>query len=823
MKNSTLSSKLWCARVALALFAVLTLGFASIAGAATPLSGDRIGNQASATYTDALGNPRAILSNLVETEVTQIGGVLVSPAGTTTLTSPAGSQVNFPMSVTNTGNGSDTFNLTAVDTTLPDFTMTSVLIYADGGGGTPTGSPIVVTPAIAALGGSFDIVVVAVTPATAVDGDFNNITVTATSVFDAGESDSATAQTEISDDAVITVNKSISPTTSGDPGDTGFTVTIQYQNIGNDTATSLVLTDALPVGMSYVANSGRWSVTGATVLTDADGADLQGTAPNQIVYDYNVTAATTVTATVSQVLPGQTGEVTFQFDIPAGASAGVLGNLISFSYDDGSGVVGPFNSNNVGFTINQVYAVNVSDDTVASANQGGTVDFTNVITNNGNGSDTFTISSSNVNFPVGTVFQIFESDGVTPFVSPTTLVAAGATYTVILRATLPPSATGGPYTANLTALSIGDGSVSDSGVDQLTLITTSTVDLTNNGIVGGCGGTCPGEGIFVAGEAAAVETESTLPGGSITHVLFVNNLSGVTDNYDLAASTDSSFASISLPAGWTVSFENSGGTPIANTGNIAAGGNFEVRAIVSVPAGEAAQPSPGQSIFFRALSPLTLSADVKHDSVEVLTQRSMVVAPNNAGTSFPGGFVDYGHTLTNNGNVTENSGGLETVTLSMVNAPATFTSVLYLDVNSNGAYDAGTDTLILTPADIGAIAPGASVDLVIRVTVPGGASLGSTATTTLTATTAGTINGVAAPAADSADDVTTVSENVDLVKTQAIDTACNGTFGAFVSTLLTAAPGECIQYRIIATNNAAADVDSVVITDATPTNTTYNT
>ncbi|MCP4007184.1 MAG: DUF11 domain-containing protein, partial [bacterium] len=36
-------------------------------------------------------------------------------------------------------------------------------------------------------------------------------------------------------------------------------------------------------------------------------------------------------------------------------------------------------------------------------------------------------------------------------------------------------------------------------------------------------------------------------------------------------------------------------------------------------------------------------------------------------------------------------------------------------------------------------------------------------------------------------------------------------------------PGECIQYRIIATNNAAADVDSVVITDATPTNTTYNT
>ena len=66
---------------------------------------------------------------------------------------------------------------------------------------------------------------------------------------------------------------------SGNPGSGPHTVTLTYSNTGNTTATAVTLKDLLPAGMTYVATSGRWSGTGATVLTDANNADAQGTGP----------------------------------------------------------------------------------------------------------------------------------------------------------------------------------------------------------------------------------------------------------------------------------------------------------------------------------------------------------------------------------------------------------------------------------------------------------------------------------------------------------------------------------------------------------------
>ncbi len=127
---------------------------------------------------------------------------------------------------------------------------------------------------------------------------------------------------------------------------------------------------------------------------------------------------------------------------------------------------------------------------VASAAQSATISFSNVITNNGSGVDSFDITYPVVgapgnNFPVGTTFALYQSDGTTTLLDSngngtpdTGPVAAGASFTVVLKATLPPSATGGPYSLTKTATSKFDPTKTASAIDTLTAITNNTVDLT---------------------------------------------------------------------------------------------------------------------------------------------------------------------------------------------------------------------------------------------------------------------------------------------------------------------------------------------------------
>src|SRR5204863_7397682 len=163
--------------------------------------------------------------------------------------------------------------------------------------------------------------------------------------------------------------------------------------------------DAVPNGMAYVAGSARWSITGpAVALTDANDGG-QGTAPDTITYDYNQTVPGRVTAVVSRVQPGESRTVTFQVNIPAAQGAGAIQNTANYSYDPGSGTpTGPYPTNTAIFNVTQGAAVTIAGATVPSAVQGATVSFTNVVTNTGNGTDSFDITVSNTSFPPGTTF-----------------------------------------------------------------------------------------------------------------------------------------------------------------------------------------------------------------------------------------------------------------------------------------------------------------------------------------------------------------------------------------------------------------------------------
>ena len=822
---------MWIAFAAIAVFILL---FAGSGHAASPLAGTSIGNQASATYVDGSAVLRTVSSNVVSTIVQQVAALTITQS--LSKTAAAGTQVSYPVTLTNTGNGTDSFALTSSNTGGFTFPGGAVTLYADanGDGVADNTTPITNTGSLAS-GAVFRFVAIGNVPTTATNAQANALVITATSAFAGTVLASVTDTTTITSNAVINVNKTMSAV-SGLSGSGPYTVTLSYNNTGNIAATGVTLTDALPVGMTYVPTSGLWSVTGATALTDAT-LDTQGTSPT---IDYSVTT-NTVKAIISTVAAGQSGTVSFKVNIDASLAAAPLNNTATFAYNDGAAAIPAVNTNTFVFTVNQTASLSSNSTTgapvtVATAAQGSTVAFVNVFTNTGNATDSFDIAIGTSSFPAGSSFALYKADGVTPLVDtngngipdtgPVTgiLTAANNTYNVVLKVTLPAGVTGGPYSVTKTATSKFDPTKTVTGTDTLTVIAANTVDLKN---VATASATVTindaglGAGAFAA---PVIVTNLTNPGTTTRFTLNVTNPSTSTgDTFNVAASTDATFAALALPAGWTVVFRDSiTGTVITNTGIIASNASVSVFADVTVPAGQAAIPA-GQPITFRVLSPSTGSADRITDAVIVNTVRSVIVTPTNVGQVVPGGSVIYTHTITNAGNVAENT-ATSTVALTLGNTQLGYSTVVYLDANNNNIIDAG-DVAINTAADLGALAAGATKQLLVKVTATSGVGIGVVNTTTLTATTAGVVNTVAAPATVSTTDTTTaISGNIVLLKEQALDANCDGVADTAygVATITTGAiPTACISYRITATNNGSANVLSLVLSDATPASTSY--
>src|SRR5260370_28960413 len=129
----------WLRRAAACAAAgVVVLVAVSAAEATPPPAGTSISNQASATYTDASGVSHTITSNVVQTTVQQVASLTLTQNGAQNAT--AGSVTYYPHTLTNTANGSDTFNLTTPNAGgLP---ISTAQIYPDHGSGQPTRSPI---------------------------------------------------------------------------------------------------------------------------------------------------------------------------------------------------------------------------------------------------------------------------------------------------------------------------------------------------------------------------------------------------------------------------------------------------------------------------------------------------------------------------------------------------------------------------------------------------------------------------------------------------------------------------------------------------------
>ncbi len=880
------TSKIWRFNGVAAAVAVALGGLAAVPGqafAAAPAALSTIGNTATATYTDASLVNRTATSNTVQTIVQQVGSFTLT-ANNNKIVAPGG-QVVYSHTLTNTGNGSDTYSLATTQSVADQFDLTGFTIYADADGNGVADNATPVTSVVLASGGIFKFVIVGNAPGTALAAETSIATITATSTFNAGAANNTDTAT-VTADAVITVTKSANVIT----GPTGTVVqyTLTYTNTGNNTATGVVITDAIPKdavnfatigGMKYVANSGIWSAGGA--LTDAVAGDPAGI--NYSVAGTPIAGDETVNVTIASVGPNVSGTIKFSVVVDNNAAGvdgnsiarpGVLTNTANYVYNDGTNPVPTQPTNSVNFLVTQTAAVAANDTvtdstqngapsgndivTVATAGQGTTVVFDNYIWNNGNGTDKFNVTYANAGingFPVGTSFQLFQADGVNVLqdtnsdgIPDTGSLTPGASYKVVLKATLPANATGSNFNAVVTATSVIDPTKSDTVTDNLAAITVNVVDLSNNattGVVSTLGsGTATTAGTEDNGGAAWTTSPTINPGTSTTFTLMIENKVGSADNYNLAADSDNGFSPLNLPAGWTVTFRNDGGAgncsttgaTITNTGTINAGAGLLVCAVVSVPVTQT--PVTAQSVFFRALSPVTGAVDTKKDAVTVGTVRNIQMTTDNTGQVFPGGSVVYTHLVTNNGNVTEGDAAGELVFSAVNTLSATgFSTVFYIDTNNNGALDvgdqaitagnfdtlsAGTTGYVGAGANAAGLEPTETIRIFAKVQAPAGATPGTTDAATITATLVGTVNAVAAPAAAVNTDTTNViGGQIRLDKTQALDATCDGVADTgFASTNINALPGACIMYRITATNEGVSNLTSVVVNDATPAFTT---
>lgn len=832
--------------------------FVSSAHAAAPAAGTNISNVASATYTDSTGASKSVNSNIVTTTVSPVGSITL--VANRTATANPNALVSLSHTLTNNGNSSDTITLSvanianAAGAAGDDYDFSGLKVYRDtNNDGTPDGAPILIGAATGtitlAAGQSVNLIVEGTTDATAAAGAEGQWTLTATSgqtdVVTGGALSASNIDTvTIINGAVISLTKSASVSlidaTKSD-AEREVTYTLVYRNTGNSTATNVLVTDKLDSRLEYVPGTAKLMNVSQTDAVD-------DTAGPGFVDNYKF-VGDTLTLKIPSLAPNTTGTLTFKARVVQNTDPALIRNTAEV--DPGTGTKTPSNDNYVEVakifkgTINDSDTNNYADGanpggaldnqiTIADLLQGQVAVFGNdnnpatteekiFIHNTGNFADEFNVSATNISLSGGGtgIVTLYQADGVTPFVSTGTL-AKGGKYELVAKITLPATYSGNtPLTATLLVKPKSNpAQIADTLDLIITKVTPATVDLHNGnntdqdnatGTVGATVGTGKDASQY-ANEA------SVLPGNSVTFPLSVDNLGSVSDNFNL---------SHNLPAGWDVKFyiaDAAGtgptGSPITNTGNIIQGGNTKLVVVVTPPAGETAGNVDAN---FTVRSASTNLTDTLSNRVTVQADRKLVLNQDRIGQVAPGGTVVYKHTLTNNSNLVEGKTAAG-IPFTLTSSNTDWAASLYIDVNNDGLIDTGdtlvTGTALTFPANAG-IAKGATVNLLVKVQAPVNATVGTQNPVVLTFNPVD-YNGISHDPLKNTDLTTVTAGQVRLVKDQYLADCADGTAisGTYTQATVSAKPGQCVRYRIVATNEGNANVTNVVISDNTPSYTT---
>jgi uncharacterized repeat protein (TIGR01451 family) len=819
------------------LTGLIGLSLMGMALAATPAN-TNISNQASATYIDSLNQNREIFSNEVITVVQQVYSFTITPDGAAETTpgqtriALPGAQIYFAYTVTNTGNGSDTINLTTAQGSSDNFDLGSVTIYRDDNcdGTVDSGEPVISSLTLARSGvtpGDSACVIVAGTiPASATNGQIGNLNLLGSGGGSSNDNNNwarATATTQ----AALDISKSATPSGAVAPGST-IAYSITGQNRGGSAANGLsvsglggsgiLISDPLPVGLSVSALPTGSAGAGTVQMVKSTNEGVSWS--NLVAGDLPLTGVDADADNIRDVWIGMyisgTGaffpvnasySFSFNATVPAAASFGTsYANTATAQFNNGSNQ--SVNSNSTTNTVAASYSVAVGPSGAPTASgpadlqsqgpvySGQTVSFTNTLRNLGNTNDSFNLSVSGQ--PSGWTCGVY--NGATPISSAVGPFAPGVDFSFQVDCDIPASYTSGTaIDLTVTATSVGNSAQSDTTTDRITSVVSGIgVDLAAHGNT-----STPAT---PADDDPAAQSAN--PGAFVNFPIDVRNNGQSTDSYNLTSV---------IPASWTNTFypdSNCDGSmdspqplPVTNTGLVAANGVVCFIAQVGV-LGTAAPGSYAVS-FSATSTTLSTITDTISTSVSVNQTTTFDFDPNRSGTTTTPGTIVYNHNLINGGNAP-----------TRVTIPASTSAYGWTYQYS---LDGTTWVADFTGSNFIAIAAGATQAFYVRVQVPGGEPINRQEAMTITAsavypgpdldfsTTAD--NG---SASDFVIDTTTVSSgDLDLSKS-AISYVGNAETTTRSASAAIAYPGDRIVYTVTARNLGTANLGRVVIQDPLP-------
>ncbi|MEA3285889.1 MAG: DUF11 domain-containing protein [Candidatus Marinimicrobia bacterium] len=224
------------------------------------------------------GGGDIVISESFGVDIAFIGAV-----GEDSFTGDPGDSLFYPFTVENLGNGTDNFNLSAAS----DYVVWTYFLDSNDDG--ELSAAELAVGAITSTGdldqnevGNY--VAVGVIPAGTPDTDTDATTFTATSQGDGSETDTDTADATCTA-PVLTLVKSVLPPGNQPPG-TVLTYTVTVANGGTGTASTVVVSDAIPTNTTYVAES--MVIDADDTITDSagdsDGGKLSG---GSVVFEFS--------------------------------------------------------------------------------------------------------------------------------------------------------------------------------------------------------------------------------------------------------------------------------------------------------------------------------------------------------------------------------------------------------------------------------------------------------------------------------------------------------------------------------------------------------